>query len=43
MLEGRHKDLCGVLCKWRQVMNEGVSHESSIADFFEFLQNRNVD
>jgi hypothetical protein len=43
MLEGRHKDLCGVLGKWRQVMNEGVSHESCIADLFEFLQNRNVD
>ncbi len=29
---GRHKDICGVLSKWRQVVKDGVSPDSCPAD-----------
>ena len=38
LLMGRHKDICGVLGKWRQVVKDGVSPDSFSADLVAFLQ-----
>ena len=39
LLLGRHKDLCGVLGKWRrQVVKDGMSPDSCSADLLAFLQ-----
>ena len=39
LLEGRHKDVCGVLGKWRrQVVKDGMSPDSCRADLLAFLQ-----
>ena len=38
LLTGRHKDICGVLGKWRQVVKDGVSPDSCTADLLAFLQ-----
>jgi hypothetical protein len=35
---GRHKDICGVLSKWRQVVKDGVSPDSCTADLLAVLQ-----
>ena len=35
---GRHKDICGVLSKWRKVVKGGVSPDSCSADLVAFLQ-----
>jgi hypothetical protein len=35
---GRHKDICGVLGKWRQVVKHGVAPDSCTADLLAFLQ-----
>ena len=35
---GRHKDICGVLSKWREVVKDGVSPDSCTADLVAFLQ-----
>ena len=35
---GRHKDICGVLGKWREVVKDGVSPDSFSADLVAFLQ-----
>ena len=35
---GRHKDICGVLGKWRQVLKDGVSLDSCTADLVAYLQ-----
>ena len=35
---GRHKDICGVLSKWREVVKDGVSPESCSAELVAFLQ-----
>ena len=35
---GRHKDICGVLSKWREVVKDGVAPESCTADLVAFLQ-----
>ena len=35
---GRHKDICAVLEKWRQVVKDGVSPDSCTADLLTFLQ-----
>jgi tetratricopeptide (TPR) repeat protein len=38
LLTGRHKDICGVLGKWRQVVKDGVSPDSCTVDLLAFLQ-----
>ena len=35
---GRHKDICGVLSKWREVVKDGVAPDSSTVDLVAFLQ-----
>ena len=32
LLMGRHKDICGVLSKWREVVKDGVAPDSCTAD-----------
>ena len=41
---GRHKDICGLLGKWRGVEKDGVSPDSLRADLLAFLRkcNENV-
>jgi len=39
LLQCRHKDVCGVLGKWRQrVVKDGMSPDSCSKDLLEFLQ-----
>jgi len=38
----RHKDICGVLRKWRDVVKDGVSPDSCTAELMAFLQRENV-
>ncbi len=38
MTTGRHKDICGVLSKWREVVKDGVVPDSCTADLVDFLQ-----
>jgi tetratricopeptide (TPR) repeat protein len=38
LLTGRHKDICGVLSKWREVVKDGVAPDSCTADLVAFLQ-----
>ena len=38
LIMGRHKDICGVLGKWREVVNDGVAPESRTADLVAFLE-----
>ena len=38
MLLGRHKDICGVLKKWREVVKDGVAPDSCTADLVAFVQ-----
>jgi len=33
---GRHKDICGVLGKWREVVKDGVAPDSCTADLVAF-------
>jgi hypothetical protein len=35
---GRHKDICGVLRKWREAVKDGVSPDSCTAELVVFLQ-----
>ncbi|MFY7940569.1 MAG: hypothetical protein ACOVOX_06630 [Burkholderiaceae bacterium] len=35
---GRHKDICGVLRKWREAVKDGVAPDSCSADLVAFLQ-----
>ena len=35
---GRHKDICGVLRKWREVVKDGMSPDSCTAELVAFLQ-----
>ncbi len=35
---GRHKDICGLLGKWRGVEEDGVSPDSLRADLLAFLR-----
>ncbi len=35
---GRHKDICGVLRKWREAVKDGVAPDSCTADLVVFLQ-----
>jgi hypothetical protein len=34
----RHKDICGALSKWREVVKDGVSPDSCTADLVAFLE-----
>jgi hypothetical protein len=34
----RHRDICGVLRKWREVIKDGVSPDSCTTDLVAFLQ-----
>ena len=38
LLTERHKDICGLLGKWRGVEKDGVSPDSLRADLLEFLR-----
>jgi len=38
LLTGRHKDICGVLSKWREVVKDGVAPDSCTVDLVAFLQ-----
>jgi hypothetical protein len=39
LAEGKHKDVCGVLGKWRQqVVKDGMSPDVLRADLLAFLQ-----
>jgi hypothetical protein len=37
LVMGRHKDICRVLSKWREVVKDGVSPDSCTADLLAFL------
>jgi hypothetical protein len=37
---GRHKDICGALSKWREVVKESVPPDSCTAELVTFLQRR---
>jgi hypothetical protein len=39
---GRHKDICGVLRKWRYVVKDSVSPDSCTAELVAFLQRENA-
>jgi hypothetical protein len=39
---GRHKDICGVLRKWREVVKDGVAPDSCTAELVVFLQRENA-
>ena len=39
---GRHKDICGVLSKWREVVKDGVAPDSCTADMVAFFQRKNT-
>jgi len=39
---GRHKDICGVLSRWREVVKEGVAPGSCTEDLVAFLQRENA-
>jgi hypothetical protein len=43
LTRGRHKDMCGVLSKWREVVKDGVAPDSCTADLVAFLQRRMRD
>ena len=38
LITGRHRDICGVLSKWREVVKDGVAPDSCTADLVAFLQ-----
>ena len=40
LINGRHKDICGLLGKWRGVGKDGVSADSLRADLLAFLRQR---
>ena len=42
LMTGRHKDICGVLRKWRDVVKDGVSPDSCTAELVAFLQRENA-
>ena len=39
-IHGRHKDICGLLGKWRGVGKDSVSADSLRADLLAFLRQR---
>ena len=38
LMTGRHKDICGVLRKWREVVKDGMPPDSCTAELVAFLQ-----
>ena len=38
LITRRHKDICSILGKWRQVVKDGVSPDSCTAELVAFLQ-----
>ena len=40
--KGRHKDICGVLRKWRKAVKDGVTTDSCTAELVAFLQRENA-
>ena len=40
LLSGRHKDICGLLGKWRGVEKDDVSRDSLREDLLAFLRQR---
>jgi len=42
LTRGRHKDFCGVLRKWRDVVKDGVAPDSCTAELVAFLQRENA-
>jgi hypothetical protein len=38
LITGRHKDICGVLDKWRKVVKDGAAPDSCTADLVAFLR-----
>jgi hypothetical protein len=43
VMMGRHKDICGVLSKWREVVKGGLAPDSLTADLLAFLQQNKPD
>ena len=39
---GRHKDICGLLRKWREAVKDGVAPDSCTVELVAFLQRENV-
>jgi len=39
---GWHKDICGVLRKWRKAVKDGVTTDSCTAELVAFLQRENA-
>ena len=39
---GRHKDICGVLRKWREAVKDAVAPDSCTAELVSFLQRENA-
>jgi hypothetical protein len=39
---GRHKDICRVLIKWREVVKDGVAPDSCAADLVAFWQRKSA-
>jgi hypothetical protein len=42
-LTGRHKDICGVLSKWLEVVKDGVPPDSCTVNLVAFLQRKMRD
>jgi hypothetical protein len=40
LTKGRHKDICGVLSKWCEVVKDGVAPDSCTAELLELLQRK---
>jgi len=43
LLMGRHKDICGVLSKWREVVKGGLAPDSLTVDLVAFLEKNKPD
>ena len=41
-VDGGHKDICGVLRKWREAVKDGVAPDSCTAELVAFLQRENA-
>ena len=41
LFTGRHKDICGVLSKWRAVVKDGVASDTCTPDLVAYLQQKN--
>ena len=43
VMMGRHKDICGVLSKWREVVKGGLAPDSLTVDLVAFLEKNKPD